>query len=163
PDNRRSVNYELRKQLLNELESRAKKGHKDLLQDLWKHRYSGKIKLWLVHTLLNDRRENEAFFANADYLPLTVEGDYASHVLAFARRYNNQWLVVAVPLHIAILCNQQAEKVLQIDWKHTSVLLPENAPFNYRHLFSQEEGTYQQAIAVGEIFKSLPLAVLKLK
>jgi malto-oligosyltrehalose synthase len=163
PDNRRPVDYELRQQLMNELETEANEEHENLMSQLWEHRYSAKIKLWLIHALLSDRKENEAFFANADYIQLTVEGEHASNVLAFARRHQNEWYVVAVPLHLAAICEQQQQEILSVDWKDTRIVLPSDAPANYQHLFSGINGTDKSEIAVKEIFKSLPLAVLKLK
>ena len=163
PDNRRPINYELRQQLANELDSLADEEHENLVSHLWEHRYSSKIKLWLVHTLLNDRKQNEAFYTNAEYIPLTVEGEYAANVLAYARSYQNEWYVIAVPLHLADLGKQRQQEILFIDWKDTRIVLPGNAPSNYEHLFSKIKGVHQRQIAVREIFKSLPLAVLKLK
>ncbi|MCW3108529.1 MAG: malto-oligosyltrehalose synthase, partial [Segetibacter sp.] len=161
PDNRRPADYELRKKLMEELEAQANETHETLMSDLWENRYSAKIKLWLIHKLLNDRKENTSFFANADYLPLTIKGEYGSNILAFARRYQDQWYVVAVPLHLAAVCKQQ--EIINIDWKDTYIVLPEDAPTEYEHLFSNTRGTNQKEIAVKEIFKNLSLAVLKLK
>jgi maltooligosyltrehalose synthase len=56
PDNRRPVNYEERQQLLEELAAQANETHENLMHHLWKNRYSAKIKLWLVHKLLNERK-----------------------------------------------------------------------------------------------------------
>lgn len=161
PDNRRPVDYELRQTLMDDLEVQANEAYQTLTAHLWEDRYSAKIKLWLVHKLLNDRKENAEFFANADYLPLTVEGEYQTNVLAFARRYQNQWYVVAVPLHLAAICKQQ--EIMNMSWKDTCIVLPEDAPTEYNHLFSKTTGKIQKEIAVKEIFESLPLAVLKLK
>ncbi|MDQ6815017.1 MAG: malto-oligosyltrehalose synthase, partial [Bacteroidota bacterium] len=163
PDNRRPVDYELRQQLMHELDAQANEEHQHLMNHLWQHRYNAKIKLWLVHKLLNDRQQKEPFFADAKYLPLTVEGAHSSNVLAYARHYQNEWYVVAVPLHLATLCSQQQREILSVDWKDTCIILPAAAPAGYKHLLSALEGSHQQKIAVKDIFKSLPVAVLKLQ
>ncbi|GEO09174.1 malto-oligosyltrehalose synthase [Segetibacter aerophilus] len=163
PDNRRPVDYELRQQLMNELEAQANDEHENLMSHLWENRYSAKIKLWLTHQLLNDRKENKEFFEKAEYIPLTVLGEFASNVLAYARRYQNEWYVVAVPLHLAALSKEQQQEILSIDWKDTRVALPAGAPATYQHLFSKVNRTHEQEITIKDIFKSLPLAVLKLK
>lgn len=163
PDNRRPVDYQLRQKLMDELEAHADLQHEELMSHLWQHRYSAKIKLWLVHKLLTYRRENEAFFANADYVPLTIEGKHASNVLAFVRQYNNEWLLVAVPLHLAALSKAQQKDIPEIDWHDTAITLPADAPATFEHLLSKSNRTVQSKIAVKEIFKNLPLAVLKLQ
>lgn len=163
PDNRRLVNYEERQRLMEELEAQANEEHENLMSHLWEYRYSAKIKLWLVHKLLNERKQNSELFSKGDYVPLTIEGKLKENVLAFARRYQETWYVIAVPLHLASVCTQQQKEILAIDWNDTRIVLPAEAPAGYEHLFSKTKGNHEKEIAVKEIFKSLPLAVLKLK
>ena len=145
PAYRRPVDYGLRQRLMNELESEAKLERESLLSKLWQQRYSAKIKLWLVHTLFNQRRANAAFFANAAYLPLTIAGEYNSNIVAFARHYEDQWYVVVIPVHLATLAKkQQQDEVLDIDWKDTYLVLPEETPAEYEHLFTGQKGTHQK-------------------
>jgi len=61
------------------------------------------------------------------------------------------------------LCDGQQNDLHHIDWKDTRVILPGHAPNTFQHLFSAAEGYIAEGIAVKEIFKNLPLAVLKLK
>jgi malto-oligosyltrehalose synthase len=161
PDNRRPVDYDLRQRLMNELEAQVDEEHHSLMSHLWENRYSAKIKLWLTYQLLNNRKQSADFFAAADYLPLTVNGKYADHILAYARHYQQQWYVVAIPLHLAAICYKQQCQVLDIDWEETRIVLPKDAPLEYEHLFSKIRNTYKQEITIKEIFKSLPMAVLK--
>lgn len=163
PDNRRLVNYEERQRFMEELEAQANEEHENLMTHLWEYRYSAKIKLWLVHKLLNERKQNSELFSKGDYIPLTVEGELKENVLAFARRYQETWYVIAVPLHLASVCTQQQKEILAVDWNDTCIVLHAEAPAGYEHLFSKTKGNHEKEIAVKEIFKSLPLAVLKLK
>lgn len=163
PDNRRPVDYEERQQLMEELEDQANKEHENLMHHLWGNRYSAKIKLWLVHKLLIERKQNTELFSKGDYISLTIEGELKENVLAFARRHEQIWYVVAVPLHPASVCTEQKKEILSIDWKDTRIVLPAEAPENFEDLFSKIKGNQKKEIAVKEIFKSLPLAVLKLK
>src|SRR5690606_21228903 len=55
PDNRRPVDYQLREQWLREI-MEAEKEKSDYISELWKNRSNGKIKLWLVQLLLNERK-----------------------------------------------------------------------------------------------------------
>ncbi|HLL43635.1 MAG TPA: malto-oligosyltrehalose synthase, partial [Segetibacter sp.] len=131
PDNRRLVNYEERQQLLEELEAQANETHENLMHHLWKNRYSAKIKLWLVHKLLNERKQNPGVFSNGNYIPLTIEGELKDNILAFARRHQQTWYVIAVPLHLASVSSQQKKEIVSIDWYDTRVALPGEAPAGY--------------------------------
>lgn len=88
PDNRRPVDFELRRKL-----SVIPPDPAILLQD-WK---TGAIKLHLIRSLLRFRREQAEFFHHADYLPLEIAGAFSRHLLAFLRRWQNKCLLVVVP------------------------------------------------------------------
>lgn len=163
PDNRRPVDYEERQRMMDELQARANEEQVNLIQYLWNNRYSAEIKLWLVHKLLTERKQNSRLFSLGDYISLSIEGELKENVLAFARRYQETWYVTAVPLHLASVCARQGKEILSIDWYDTRIVLPEEAPAEYDHLFSAIKGNQEKGIAVKEIFKSLPLAVIKLK
>lgn len=117
PDNRRPVDYELRSQLLKQVKTSE-------LPALWNNRYSGEIKLWLTNKLLQDRQQNIELFTKGDYFPLEVIGKYKNYLLAYARQYQQNWYVVIVPLHMAMLCRMQKKNIEDIDWEDTEVLLP---------------------------------------
>ncbi len=150
PDNRRPVDYSLREKYLDEMDSLDWRA-------LWQHRYSGQIKLWLTHQLFQERKENADTFTQGLYLPLAVEGTYKDHVLAFARRYKQNWYVVAVPLHAAQIGS--IHEVLEIDWKDTRVVLPEDAPQNWQNLLGS--ASVSSGCLVQDLFSELPFALLK--
>ncbi|HEU4472491.1 MAG TPA: malto-oligosyltrehalose synthase, partial [Flavisolibacter sp.] len=154
PDNRRPVDYEKRQQWLEELE-----GGPDPAQ-LWEHRHNGKIKLWLVNILASLRQQYPQLFTAGEYIPLQVEGEYGRHVMAFARSYRQQVLVVAIPLHTAILSREQAAALEKIDWKDTFIHLPEGTAAGWNHALSGM-AVNGHTLKVSEIFSSLPLALLK--
>ena len=163
PDNRRPVDYGERMKLMEELEAHANETHENMMAELWENRYSAKIKLWLTHQLLNERKQHKELFSEGAYIPLSVEGEYKENILAFARQHRNTWFVVAVPLHLATVSNQQEKDILQIDWKDTNIILPAGAPEEFRHLFFKIKGKHEKNLVIKEIFKRLPLAVLKLQ
>ena len=154
PDNRRPVDYDKRLNLLeNSLD-------KDLTQ-LWETRADGQIKLWLTQNLLQTRNQNADFFAQADYIPLKVKGKYKKHVLAFARHFQNQWLIIAVPLHLTKLSKVQNRDLLKLRWKNTRIILPKDMPADFTNLLNHEQSKSAEGqLLVAEIFKPLPIAVL---
>lgn len=153
PDNRRPVDYTLRNGLFDKNTGMA---------DLWKNRYSGEIKFWLTQKILQERNANPDVFAKGSYIPLTVKGKYKDHILAFARRYEHTWYLVAVPLYPAQRCNAQDCDLMDADWKDTHIVLPDHAPGGWQHLFTKEKGSTGKSLAVADILKGFPVALLKL-
>ena len=161
PDNRRPVDYTRRLTYLEELEGR--KADKKLFGELWKSASDGRIKLWLVQRLLQLRREHEDLFTQGDYTPLSIEGAYKEHVLAFARRYKRKWLIVALPLHTALLAGDQKKGPLETDWKDTRIQLPRPLKGEYNNLLGGAATKVEKGIPVKELFRQLPLALLSME
>lgn len=160
PDNRRPVNYKERLRLLESLETIDD----NLLARLWEDRYSGGIKLWLTHTLLSLRRASAELFAHADYIPLKVKGKYKKHVFAFARRYRHDWVIVAVPLHLAKLGKSQKRSIQELKWKKTRIVLPENVPGEFRSLLKNNaSGKTERELFIRDIFTIVPFALLTMQ
>ena len=158
PDNRRPVDYDKRQQWLDEV---AGEMSVEKLDELWKNRFDGRIKFWLTHQLLRARQQNPTLFAEGQYLPLTVEGDYANYIIAFARQHGQDWHVVVSPLHTAQLCRQQNKDIRALDWKNTQIVLPDNAPSTWTNQLTQATGSGKE-ISVQMIFKQVPVALLNL-
>ena len=66
PDNRRSVDYQLREELL---DTSLPPTPIELTQHLWATRYSGQIKLWLTRQLFKLRRSDNKLFTSGEYIP----------------------------------------------------------------------------------------------
>ncbi|GAA4205368.1 hypothetical protein GCM10022289_24660 [Pedobacter jeongneungensis] len=157
PDNRRAVDYQKRVGFIADLEDSTPK-------NLWQQRYSGKIKLWLTKTLLEIRKGNHALFEKGDYIPLTVQGKYRKNIFAFARKLEQQWIVVAVPLGLASLTQTISDK--PFDWLNTEILLPQNAPTSWQELLSAQSAVKDfltEGIQVNQLFTEIPLAIIALK
>lgn len=87
PDNRRPVDYALRRRLLSELGSATPEKITGDLAD-------GRAKLHFVRRLLALRKENPRLFLHGGYTPLQVSGECADHVVAYARRHQGSGLLV---------------------------------------------------------------------
>ncbi len=83
PDNRRPVDYALRKRLLCELKQMT---GEDVAAQVMVRADEGLPKMWTIHKALELRRERpECFGAEAEYTPLEVDGDKHDHVIAYLR------------------------------------------------------------------------------
>jgi (1->4)-alpha-D-glucan 1-alpha-D-glucosylmutase len=106
PDNRRPVDYELRRQLLGELDGLS-------AAEAWARPEEGLPKLLLVQRALQLRRRRPAAFgAGAGYRSLPVHGPKARHAVAFARA---EEVVTVVPRLVLKLGG---------DWAGTELELP---------------------------------------
>ncbi len=101
PDNRRPVDYELRRRMLQELRSAADSAGggdlRGLASELLAAKEDGRIKLYVTHRTLASRRDHPGLFTAGEYLPLAAEGSKAAHLFAFARRDGQAAAIVAVP------------------------------------------------------------------
>jgi malto-oligosyltrehalose synthase/4-alpha-glucanotransferase len=160
PDNRRPVDFDKRQHMLDEL-AEQKTGVE--WAALWENRYDARIKLWLAHTLLTERSQNPDLFAYGQYLPLEIKGRYKKNVLAFARRYEKTWYVVAVPLGLAQLCGSDCTNISDIDWQNTRIVLPADAPVEWKNRLTPATGKADGSLALADLFAEMPLALLKLE
>ncbi|NJK86430.1 MAG: 4-alpha-glucanotransferase, partial [Bacteroidales bacterium] len=129
PDNRRPVDYVLRHQMLKEMIEHHRNDAEGFYNHVYNNRQSGGIKLWMTWLLMQERRKNPGLFQYGKYIPLTVEGKYKDHVMAFARKYRNEWFLSVIPLFLASLPeNRYHNEPAQLNWEDTRIILPDYAP-----------------------------------
>jgi (1->4)-alpha-D-glucan 1-alpha-D-glucosylmutase len=129
PDNRRPVDYALRRRMLNEAKGLD-------AEEVWRRRESGLPKLWLIWKVLNIRRRNPAIFgADAKYEPIKVSGAKASHVLAFMRGN----AAISVTPRLACAFNG--------DWADTAAELPPGRWHNELTGLPMKSGLLQELTA----------------
>ncbi|PZR28751.1 MAG: malto-oligosyltrehalose synthase [Citrobacter freundii] len=148
PDNRRSVDYGLRREILN----RIKQAGEDVLPvigDLMEQGYqSGIHKLWITYTLLQLRKQHPLLFSKGDYIPVSALNNQRN-LIAYARQYNDECILVILPLGIV----SQQHLSLEIN-------LPENLPAKWRNIFTGLEMP-GRSFSTTDIFNQYPVAVLK--
>ena len=141
PDNRRPVDYSLRRSLLAELADLS-------VQDIVDRMQEGLPKLWLIHQALHLRRQMpDSFDSSGGYEPLSSRGSKAAHVLAFVRGGQVISLCPRLPLSLAG------------QWENTVLDLPEGTWHNLltNTTFS---GRTQH---VHDLLNDFPVALLKLE
>jgi (1->4)-alpha-D-glucan 1-alpha-D-glucosylmutase len=170
PDNRRPVDYELRKRLLRRLKELIAQTGPDLwrlAQELVETRADGRIKLYLTYLALRCRREHPGLFTEGEYVALESAGSKAAHVFAFGRRHHGHVAVVAVPRLITRLMPQPGDLPLgAAAWQDTILRLPDGYGARaYQNIFTSETFTPSsnkggQVLSMAEVLMNFPAAVL---
>jgi (1->4)-alpha-D-glucan 1-alpha-D-glucosylmutase len=137
PDNRRQVDYERRRRLLAEVRDADPASVLARADD-------GAPKLWLIASLLEQRRRRPELFESASYAPLTALGAKARHVVSFAR---DRLLVIVPRLLIG----------LGGDWGDTTIELP---PGRWKNLLTGDEQESGSPVDLSQMLQSFPVAVL---
>ncbi|MBS0534047.1 MAG: malto-oligosyltrehalose synthase [Proteobacteria bacterium] len=148
PDNRRPVDFRRRREAL--------QGPPDwpaLVRD-WR---SGEVKLALTHALLDIRSRFADLLRDGDYQPARVSGADARHVIAFARAFKRQRLVVAIGRHFAPLTDDGRRWPDRIDAR-----LEIERGDRHRDLLSTADRTIDDP-DLGPLLTNIPVAVLLLE
>jgi (1->4)-alpha-D-glucan 1-alpha-D-glucosylmutase len=151
PDNRRSVDYELRCEMLKSLSSATPK---ELMQT-WAH---GRVKLFLTHCMLRFRREHADLFKHGEYLPIHTSGTFAESCVSFVRRLGDNFIIVIAPR----LSSRVGFPPIGEAWQDTAIQLPETVSLKDAHdLFTCRSIRHQKRqAALRDVFLLLPFAVI---
>ena len=168
PDNRRPVDYVRRAKALEELganllETSGAAPVADLLHT-WE---DGRIKLYLTACGLRLRRRLPQVLREGEYFALEAAGEQQEHVVAVARRYEDQWVLAIVPRLVGgLLATDQQLPTGAETWQATRVLLPAELsvrafrnPFTGERNEAVEEGG-DRVIRIAEVLRTCPVAVL---
>jgi len=120
PDNRRPVDYALRRRVLEEVGADTARDRRAAMLGMLEGWRDGRAKLALTAALLALRRERPALFTEGGYEPLAATGARADHLCAFLRSHGTDRLLVVASRFPARL---EAEP----GWNDTSILPPQAA------------------------------------
>jgi (1->4)-alpha-D-glucan 1-alpha-D-glucosylmutase len=171
PDNRRPVNFEIRSKKLAELKKRMEMAGSSLAEfarALIREWRDGSIKLYVTLKTLHFRRENHLLFQEGSYVPLAGSGDLKEHLCAFARRRDEEVVLVLVPRFLTRLVRNPDEMPLgESVWGDSSVILPVEIPGKtFRNIFTGEtlqriEKNGEGTLSLREVFSNFPVAMLE--
>ena len=122
PDNRRPVDYNWRREMLDALAT-ATPGE---LMQTWP---DGRIKLFLTQRLLRFRRQYPDLFQRGEYLPLCASGTFAECCFSFARHLGDKWIVVIAPR----LSSRVGFPPIGERWQETTIEFPETFSLKGAH------------------------------
>jgi len=171
PDNRRPVDYQKRRTLLNELQDKVDHSGEDLVplvQDLLNTSPDGRIKLYLIYRTLNFRRLHQQIFSEGAYLPLGAFGEKKDCVYSFSRILAGEEIVITAPRMVVQLTGGVEQPPLgEKVWKDTWLTLPpQSAGRIYRNLFTNEKLSVGEkeglsGLSLADVFSHFPAALLE--
>ncbi|HEU4342147.1 MAG TPA: malto-oligosyltrehalose synthase [Candidatus Binatia bacterium] len=138
PDNRRPVDYAVRRRLLSELGEMT-------AEQIWNRSDEGLPKLWLIRQALKLRSDRQLCGTESSYRGLFARGAKADHVVAFAR---GERALTVVPRFVI---------KLEGNWGDTSLDLPAGRWLNQ---FTGE--SVEKEIRLADLLKRFPVALLSL-
>jgi (1->4)-alpha-D-glucan 1-alpha-D-glucosylmutase len=150
PDNRRPVDFEALSALLDELPTDINRAAAAEMLRSWR---DGRIKMHVTHTGLKLRRALRETFTNGEYIGLPKRGRFARNVIPFARRLNDDWVVIAAGRFFSKL----GPRPLGAAWGDTLLDLPADAPRAWRNLLT---GEVTDGRSLEAVFATLPFAML---
>ena len=164
PDNRRAVDYKVRKQLLEQFRGACDNGcdkQATYARELAANMDDGRIKAYVIWKILNLRKQWADLFQLGEYVPLEIVGERGKHVVAFVRRHRTQTLIVAAPRLCAQLmgggfrtpCGEEV-------WQDAQIKIPDHAT-HFRNVFAGEKLTAEYGgLSVKDLFHNFPVALL---
>jgi (1->4)-alpha-D-glucan 1-alpha-D-glucosylmutase len=171
PDNRRPVDYGLRRRWLGELRRQWEQSApqpRAFLQKLIAEKQTGQVKLFTIDQGLACRHRRPALFEKGDYFPLAAAGPMAEHVCAFARLRGEESVVAVVPrLVVGLTQKKELAPLGEAVWRDTRLLCPAPLPAgNYRHLFTRQEfkiapSEASPSFLLGHLLDDFPVALLE--
>jgi len=154
PDNRRPVDYALRAKMLASRRSDAK------LLSGW---HDGGVKQQLTARLLAARSASPALWAEGRYVPIDTSGAHAGQIVAFARIYRDEVLLVAAPRCApALMAGDGSLGFAPEAWANTDLKLPRSlSNRSWQNLLSGARlAALGSRAAVDPLLRPWPLLVL---
>jgi (1->4)-alpha-D-glucan 1-alpha-D-glucosylmutase len=161
PDNRRDVDFALRRRILDELRAGfEREDPRALIVELLRGWRDGRVKFFTLWRLLQLRKARPQTFLGGDYRRLAVGGRRADHIVAFSRAN----VVVVAPRLVYRLLRVRADGTPVLGFDNEYVTLPAKFPQRFVNVFTAKEVVTQRAarprIDIAELFAQFPVAVL---
>jgi len=157
PDNRRPVDFELRRAYLRSIQESIKTDVLSLIPELLTHKTDGRIKLFLTLQALKARTKYLSLFQNGEYLPLKVHGTHANHIIAFARQHHNQTAIAIVPRFLTTLTQPGQPPLGESVWQNTHLQLPAKT---WQNLLTHQTLQTGDTLPISQAHSHFPVALL---
>lgn len=153
PDNRRPVDFPLRRRFLQEIASEPDAA---ALLTEWR---DGRVKLHITRTLLHLRRKRPKIFYEGNYAPLVSVGKHADSCLGFRRGFDGGEALIAI---VPRLSSRVGFPPVGEAWEDTTVRWAAEDAGRWRNVLTGETRELTGGLVrVAEILRVFPVAVLE--
>ena len=163
PDNRRPVDFGIRRRRLEEIEREtAGGGRAGFIADLVANPEDGRIKLHVIRAALVARKERPAAFRSRAYVPLEAVGPSAGRMIAFGRGEGAERLVAVVSRFSAGQMSTGEGPADPALWEGTGLPLPAAWPTRWTCVLSgrSRRSGQEHGLRAADLFGDLPVALL---
>jgi (1->4)-alpha-D-glucan 1-alpha-D-glucosylmutase len=166
PDNRRPVDFELRRQMLGKIRAQAGQDRAALVDRLASNPCDGAIKLYTTSAALHLRKDQRALFAEGSYTGLTASGTRANHVVGFARSLGRKTVIALAGRFFLRMFHAHPAPTGDV-WGDTAVLLPRKIKqASFLDVLSGQKISIEPredglAIPLAQAFAHCPVALLE--
>jgi len=168
PDNRRAVDYALRRHLLYRVRELCSHGAtiEEIAGELLSEKRDSRIKIFTLWKGLNFRSTHKELFLDGEYLPLETSGALADHITAFLRRRGNGVALVSSGRFFWDLSSREETPPVGDVWGDTAILLPSDPGSGVmRDVYTgqaphRERTPSGEYIRAAELFRYFPFALL---
>jgi len=168
PDNRRPVDFDHRRASLAGVQDGVASGAlPDFADEVLRDSADGRVKLFLTRQVLHYRGFHPELFRKGRYVPISVSGQCARHVCAFARVFGRRRTITVVPrLIVGLTRSLDIWPLGEEVWRDTRLLLPETRQgHEFQNLLTGERHRVQiennrPGLRLGEILVRFPLALV---
>ena len=153
PDNRRPVDYDLRKKyLLEEISDPAA-----LLGSL----PDGRAKLHIIRKGLEVRRTHPGLFNGGQYVPLHADSGREDNVIAFALRRNGSAVIAVAPrLFARLMREEDPAPIGEHVWGAAGIAVPDGLTGQFQNVLTGEGFNLQQGLSLARVLARFPVALL---
>ena len=152
PDNRRAVDYDIRRTFLDQIREKEECAPTDLFSYLHEHREQGVEKFFVGRRALRFRRDHNKIFTHGEYLPLQVSGSHPV-ACAYARCYNDECVLIVVPVALAG----------KNGWSGESISVPVRLSGQWTNIFTEKVVDINEQVSLREILSEFPVGFLTAK
>ncbi|MBU0767557.1 MAG: malto-oligosyltrehalose synthase, partial [Proteobacteria bacterium] len=161
PDNRRLVDFQKRVLFLQEIEEKAKQDPINLINGLLSHKEDGRIKLFLIYSLLEAGKKQIALFQEGSYMPLEAQGKFKDNVIAFMRKHEQQCAITIAPRFYTALIKEDELPLGEEVWSDTHIILPKEASFTWEDaIIGRRVDSKDNKLFIGKTLIHFPVALL---
>jgi len=158
PDNRRPVDFAKRLEFLKKMKSR--KNTLKLIEELLKAPEDGRLKLFLIHRVLQARRNYAELFQRGGYQKLTILGSMKDHVVAFARDLGDVRAIAITPRFLTPVVKEGEYPMGEQVWQETRILQPPGSSSVWLDAITGQEVQGNDTLWLKEILSHFPVALL---